>query len=179
MVQQQFADVQAPGWITTVVVDDHALAEQRGEALPKRGAFGRLAAVIEDVFGAGRLEVLEHRNHRRNADSARDQQVAFGLPGQGEIVARSGDLQQVAGPHIGMQADRSATTVGGLEYADHIAMALIGAVAQGVLANEAAGQVHVDMRACDKWRQLVACGIDKLEGVDAFGLTLDAPDFDC
>ncbi|MCY1458434.1 hypothetical protein D9M71_758160 [compost metagenome] len=123
--------------------------------------------------------MLEHRDHRCDADSAPDQQVPFGLLGHGEVVARCGNLQQIAGSQIAMQADRTTTAVGRFKNADHIAMTLIGAVAQGVLANETAGQVQVDMCSCGKRRQLVACWIDKLEGVDAFGLALDAPDFDC
>jgi hypothetical protein len=55
----------------------HALLESgRADALPEGRALGRACAVVQFEFGARRRQGFRHRQDRRHADAARQQQRA-------------------------------------------------------------------------------------------------------
>lgn len=51
-------------------------------------------------------------------------------------------------------------------------MAFFGVVAQGVLANQAAGQVHIDMRAGAEGRQRAVIGTGQFIAADVLGFVV-------
>jgi len=87
-----------------------------------------------------------------------------------KVILRRADLADVAFVHRFVHCLGSAACTGILEHADQISMTLRRVVAQRVLARDAAGQVHVDVRARrerGQWRAIDADQFDRAD-VDRF-----------
>src|ERR1700676_5440392 len=132
-----------------------SVAERR-EALRE----GKLRAVLREtmklVDEAGMVERLRHRKQRRDADPAGDEDRPNGVAAQREVVARLRNRQHVALPDHVMQALRAAARRGLALDADDVARALAGPVGDRILPDLAVRQMHVDMRAGLKGRQMAA-----------------------
>ncbi|MNV46841.1 hypothetical protein D3C71_1386860 [compost metagenome] len=88
---------------------------------------------------------------------------------QREQVAWLADAQPAAFVHVFVHGLRTAARRRVEQNAQQVAMAFFRVIAQRVLAHQAIGQVHVDMRAGAESRQDGMLGRGQFKAVDAFG----------
>ena len=142
------------------------------QALDKGRALAGAGAIMQLEVGAGMGQALGHAQDRGNSDTAGEQQAATCLVGQGEQVARFADAQVCATVDLFVQAPGAAPGRRVLEDADQVAMPFLGVIAQGILADQPVGQVHVDMRAGAEGRQWVAIDVGQFKAADVLGFVV-------
>ncbi len=114
---------------------------------------------------AARRKRLRHRQQRRHADAAGQQQVVRGFLAQRKGVARRADRQQVALAHALVHRGRTAAAGELALHADHVG-AGAEARASEYCREKPPGTVHVDMRARLVGRSGRPHGVGQLEGQD-------------
>ena len=162
---QRWPEIIGVRHIALVVVDNHLAAKLRPLQLVQKRRHLRVARqVIELERGtAAGEQKTRHREQRGDANSARNERVASGRRRQLEIIGWIGDRQQIARVHVRAHAGRTAPAIGLALDGDHIAVALMGIVAEGVLALLAIGRAQGNMRAGGEGWQIAPGGIAQLE----------------
>ncbi len=117
---------------------------------------------------------MDHRHDGRDADAARDEQIAGRTLGERKVVGGGRHAQLGAGRHVADQAGGTATAIRLALDRDDVAVALRRVVAERILAKEPARNLDRDMRAGGKFRQVGAAGIPQLEHMDVLGDALGA-----
>src|SRR5258706_11871907 len=161
-------EVEGEGGIAAVVMDRDVLAEgMSAQLVTEGGTFLGAAEVIEGVTRAPRgLQVPHHREDRRYADSAGDEEDFAGALDQLEAVVRASGGKGVPGAQAVDQAARAPMARGFAFHRDFVAMALGRIVAERVLAQRPVGDVEADVRARGEGGKIAAGGIAQLEEVD-------------
>jgi len=136
---------------------DHDCALPPGQLVAERGHLGRAGQVIElERRAAGGLQMADHRQDRRDADAAGDEDMARRAVLERESIARRRDRQQIAGPDPVDQAGRAAAALVLALDRDHIAMPVGRVVRQGIAADRTAGRLHAQVGAGPETRQRAA-----------------------
>jgi hypothetical protein len=120
------------------------------------------------------LQLGDHRQHRRDANAARQQQMEARLAsGQWEAVVRRRHREDAADRDLLVHRARSSAARRLVEHGDDVAMPLLRIVAQRILAASVVVDTHVEMGAGRERRQLEASRVDELEGGDVLCLARD------
>ncbi len=143
---------------------------QRGELVDERHRPAAAAAVMQRVVDAARARLACDRADRRDADAARDQDRAGGVPVEPEVVARPANLHAHAGPQPLVQPCGAAAARRLAQHRDLVYAALGRIAAQRVLSGEpGVAAFNVDMRARAPARQRRAVGRDEAYAQHALG----------
>src|SRR5262249_44883763 len=102
-----------------------------------------------------------------------DEDIARGCPVEREPAAGQRDADRVADADLVVQRDRPATPRRLALDGDDVARRLDRIIAERVGPDELAGQMQVDMRAGQEWRQFPAVGVDQGEDLDAVAAVVD------
>src|SRR3990167_4792680 len=178
-ISQQGGGIQALGGGTVIEMQLHPLGEGRGlQALDEGRALAGTGAVVQLEIGAEPVQTFGHAQDRGDADAAGEQQAASGILVQRKQVARFADQQLLT--HLRLLVQGVGATAGGgvLEHADQVTPVFPGRIAQRILADQAAGQVHVDMGAGLERRQRRAVDAGQFEAADILGLVGASNDYD-
>jgi hypothetical protein len=150
-----------------------------GGELVEEGHRGAVPAAVDQLpLRPGGAGGLDHRQHRSDPDPAGDEQVARG-DGQGEVVPRAADPDQVAGGQLVVDVQRPAAAVGVAQDAEPVGLLVPGRAAQRVLPDGDAVEDEVDVRAWFPRRQRLPGGLAQAERHDILGgggLALDPDD---
>ena len=141
------------------------------DAVAKRRARQRACAVMEAEITTGGNQALGHAKQRGDADAACQQQAVWRRD-QWEVVARRTDREGIACTDLVMQRDGAAPRRRIAQHGDAIAVGFLVVVAQGVLAHQSTGQVHVDVRTRAEGGQGRAVGTGEFVAEDALGFFL-------
>jgi hypothetical protein len=114
-------------------------------------------------------ELLSHAQDRRDPDAARQQDRPFGVLVQREVVARNADVQFVSDLDAIHERGRAAARLRFPQDADAVAGRLARKVVQGILANQPARQMDIDMRAGVERRQCASVHGSKFIAGGSFG----------
>ena len=161
-----------PGRAGQAVHDRHHAARcagwcQRLQRLGEGCAAGRAHAVVQRPGPAQPRKPTRHGQHGRDADAAGHQHAQRRGLVERKVVARRGNAQQGAGTHLVVQRRRSAAAGRVAAHADHVAVPLLGVVAERVLAQQRPGggrDLNVDVAAGREGRQRAAVRSAQLEG---------------
>ncbi|KAF1023060.1 MAG: hypothetical protein GAK30_00750 [Paracidovorax wautersii] len=155
--------------IAVAVVDADLGPQARIAQFVQEGRGLGMAAQVVELPGHGRqfAEGADHGQDGCDADAAGDEGQAAGALDQRKGVVGLGDRQGVAHTRLVDQADRAAAPLRLALDGDDVAVAFFGAVAQRVLAQRAAGHLHLHVRAGRERRQFEPLRVHQLERADA------------
>jgi hypothetical protein len=125
------------------------------------------------------VKLMGHGFERRDADAAGNEDVAFAVGRELEIVPGDANLDEVRDVERFVQTPRAAAAGFILQHRDDIVVALGGRIAQRILTHQAPVEIHVDMAACREGWQFAAPGIAQLIGIYADRLQADLADYQC
>ena len=150
--------------VALVVMDrDHAAKFRLLQLVEKGCRLGRARQIDQlELALPRRAEVADHRQDRRDADAARDEQI-LRRRNQFEIVARLGHGDVVALARRIDEIHRAAAAERIALDGNAIAVPLVRVVAQGIFAQVAVGNAQGNMSARAKGRQVAAVRAAQLE----------------
>ncbi len=128
------------------------------QGLDEGGILACACRVEELPRPAQRLQAADHAEDRRDADAAGNEDARRGRFLEREVIARRTDGQGVARAQHFVQIARAAATLRVLVDADQVAMPFLRRVEQGIVADQAVGQMHVDVRPGFERREFLVRG---------------------
>ena len=142
-------------------------AEHHFHFIDESGFRCRLAAIMQMIIGLHFAQAIAHRQQRRDADAARDQQMLFRCRFDREIVLRASDLEHVADLDVVVHVDRAALAARFAQDRGNVAAALGRIVRQRIGVVQAVRQFEHQMRARFPTRQRVIVRRGEDEFLDA------------
>jgi hypothetical protein len=129
------------------------------------------------------VKLMGHGFEGRDTDAAGDEDVAFAVGRELEIIPRDANLNEVRDVKRFVQTPGAAAAGFILQHGDDIVVALGGRIAQRILTHQAPVEIpveiHVDMAACREGWQFATPGIAQLIGIYADRLQADLADYQC
>src|SRR6185437_11021546 len=106
-----------------------------GDPVVKRGAGAAARAIVENEISADGMEPLRHRQDRRHADAARDENAFLRVRRQRKEIVRAPDQNSVALLDVIGESGRATAALQLTLHAEHMARRFRRSVAQRELTN--------------------------------------------